>query len=108
MANACAKYTTSIFKFAWVKYDQGTLKFLLIKEATVASVQELLEPVDVGRVLGVGPQRVTQLAEAGKIPVFGRTLRGVRLFRAIDLQRVLKARAERPHLKRTLRSARDA
>jgi hypothetical protein len=57
-------------------------------------VQELLEPCDVGRLLGVGPQRVTQLAQAGRIRVFGRTPRGVRLFRASDVTRMLRARAQ--------------
>ena len=71
-------------------------------------MQELLEPVDVGRLLGVGPQRVTQLAEAGEIPVFGRTPRGVRLFRAADIKRVLRARAQRqPNSKRTGRGEQE-
>jgi DNA-binding transcriptional MerR regulator len=62
----------------------------------VDKAQEFLESHDVGRLLGVGPQRVTQLAEAGVIPVFGRTPRGVRLFRPMDVERVRRTRARRP------------
>jgi len=46
---------------------------------------------DVARALGVTPQRVRQLAEAGTLPYL-RTLRGVRLYRADDVEALREVR----------------
>ena len=52
----------------------------------------LLTPADVGRRLGVGAQRVRQLAVAGKLNVAARTENGTRLFTAKDVDEFVRGR----------------
>lgn len=56
---------------------------------------ELLESADAGRVLGLTPAMVRQLARRGSLPVAGVTPRGTRLFRRDDVERFQRTRAQR-------------
>jgi DNA-binding transcriptional MerR regulator len=56
----------------------------------------LLEPIDAGRILGLSPTRVRELADEGSLPVLGRTRRGVRIFRAADVERLRQEREANP------------
>jgi len=53
------------------------------------------ESIDVARRLGVSTDRVRQLADAGELPPAARTARGVRLFDADDVARLLRERVVR-------------
>ncbi len=53
---------------------------------------ELLASSDVSRILGVGPERVRQLADEGRLP-FIRTESGWRVFRRSDVERLAKERS---------------
>ena len=50
---------------------------------------DLLEPSDVARLLGLSTTRVRQLALEGQLPVAVRTRRGLRLFRLLDVKRYI-------------------
>ena len=52
---------------------------------------DLLEPSDVARLLGLSTTRVRQLALEGHLPVAVRTRRGLRLFRLLDVERYVAA-----------------
>ncbi len=54
-----------------------------------------LESHDVARKLGVGTDRVRQLADSGELQPAARTARGVRLFDADDVERLLRERVVR-------------
>ena len=66
---------------------------------------ELLRARDVGRLLGVGPRRVLQLARAGRVPAVreGRSV----LFPRLALDRWLAARAEEALLAINRRESRE-
>jgi hypothetical protein len=44
-------------------------------------------PRDVARILGCSAEKVCLLADRDELPLLGRTLRGVRVFRLSDVQR---------------------
>ncbi len=54
-----------------------------------------LESIDVARKLGVSTDRVRQLADAGELQPVARTARGVRLFDADEVERLLRERVVR-------------
>lgn len=53
---------------------------------------ELLASKDVSRILGVGTDRVRQLADEGHLPFF-RTESGWRVYRREDVERLVAARS---------------
>ena len=55
--------------------------------------EALLLTSDVAKLRGVGPSRIRQLANEGKLP-FMRTVGGVRLFRLSDVERFERQRAK--------------
>lgn len=62
-------------------------------------MQDLLRPHEVGRLLGVTPERVRQLANRGELPVV--RVGGLRFFRPEDVERLRRQReAERRARKR--------
>lgn len=52
----------------------------------------LLEPADAGRELGVTPAQVHRLDEQGVLRPWARTVRGTRLYRREDVDRVVAKR----------------
>jgi DNA-binding transcriptional MerR regulator len=56
---------------------------------------DLLESADAGRILGLTPAAVRQLARRGILPVVGRTARGVRLFTREAIEELAREREDR-------------
>lgn len=57
------------------------------------SIQELLEPCDAARLLGLMPSSIHRLTERGELPLAARTPRGTRLYRQDDVERLRERRA---------------
>ena len=57
-----------------------------------ANVQELLTPADVGRILGLTPASVRDLARRAVLPIAVLTERGNRLFRREDVEKLARTR----------------
>lgn len=55
----------------------------------------LMTTGDVARAIGISTERVRQLDNTRKLPARGRTLSGMRLFRADDVTRYVAARQGR-------------
>jgi DNA-binding transcriptional MerR regulator len=58
---------------------------------------DLLESADAGRILGLTPAAVRQLARRGTLPVAGVTPRGVRLFTREAIEQLARERGDRAH-----------
>lgn len=56
-------------------------------------VEPLITTMDAARVLGVGPDRIRQLADDGQLP-FLRTESGWRVFRRVDVEKLAAERAD--------------
>lgn len=63
--------------------------------AHIQIMKILLRPIDAGRIFGVGPHRIRQLAVDGQLPVAARTPDGGRLFDRDDIERFVEARLRR-------------
>lgn len=76
--------------------DVPTAGCMAAAPLTHADLDEpLLEPADAGRELGVTPKQINRLADRGVLPPVARTVRGTRLFRRSDVERVREERALR-------------
>ena len=58
-------------------------------------MNKLLSTADAARRLNLTPATVRLLARRGTLPIAATTESGVRLFRAVDVERLAKARAEK-------------
>jgi hypothetical protein len=55
-------------------------------------MEEFLTPADVGRLLARSPAAVRDMERRGELPLAAKTQGGIRLFRAVDVERLRKRR----------------
>jgi DNA-binding transcriptional MerR regulator len=70
--------------------------------------EDLMSAVDAARILGLSSDMVRLLARDGRLRAAVQTIRGVRLFRRVDVERLAVERAQRAleHQKRRFRRRR--
>lgn len=63
-----------------------------MEHITTNTVPELLEPADVARLLGLMPASIHRMTAAGELSMAARTMRGTRLYRREEVERLIEQR----------------